>query len=477
MEKDKKRRAFGFGWCCSCSLIVFIAIVTLGSVLPVVLIPREIIVNDTTTTIPTSVLTTSNPSPTTSTSLPTTSPSTTVPGVTPPPIFIISNIVEYSYPKNKFIRMNYTMNEIPISLVVYQESISGVVDWTTKIPCFNTLPITYFVSHTVTIDTIDQSILVNALCLNFTANMTFPHTFKFDTNGNLLWRTQLSPAVLSFFYSGSYRSTIIGNDIIFAYGVSSFSGGIIKIDKSNGNILNLKNQTQLASFCTNFSNYNLESVTRMENNTLLHHIVKFITTSQSQFCLVYTDLNFNLIRIVEGNYFTLNTIFTSKEYYFNTTDGSHTAINTPQATTGFFEMVKYNSSGSFISNYNVPVFSDRLYGRDPYSQRYPFVFYNGFHYSMIGWLRLGNVLPQTQTTQMAKYDFINNNFQFGPDILLATYPSVGGPLGIARNAYYFTSPQLLNNSLVFAAYQGLFLEPNSPNKYQFIQYYQFPITI
>lgn len=458
--EQKRRRRFGFGLCCS--LFGLIAIVVLGSVLPVVLIPISTTSNETTLVTTTSIVPTTTEGTTTyivptTTVVPTTSPIFT------PSFFQFSNIVEYSFPKNKFIRMNYTQNEIPISLVVYQESEFGMVDWETKIPCFNiSTPISGFNGNKVTIDTSDQSILVNALCLNFTANMTFSHTFKFDTNGNLLWRTQLPTRQNTF----SERNIISGNNIFFIQTFPTFftTYALLKLDKISGTILNLQNDTYFSSFCNNIpaAEFYIRAFSLMENNTLFVYMQRDLALPASDsFCSVFIDQNYNFVRRIQADYPSSTTRYIN--FYLNTTNGGHTLYLAD------IQMIKYDGNGNLVANFDLPNPPGRLYLQALSNLRYELVFYNGFHYMMVGWRSTpGSTVPYNQTIQLGKYDFINNIAQLGPDILIASFPN---STTYFRDFYFLTSPQLFNNSLLLAGYQG-----TSVTRYQFKQYYQFPIT-
>lgn len=136
MEDDKKRRRrrrlAGFGVCCFPFLIAIILISTL--------VPTLAFRSTTDDTNSTNVTTTMID--TTTSSYTTTGSSTTAVGTTSPtfsnPVyqFYSSNMMDYSQSKNKFVNFNFTIDELPIKLVVTQTDVMGVIDWQTKYPVF-----------------------------------------------------------------------------------------------------------------------------------------------------------------------------------------------------------------------------------------------------------------------------------------------------------------------------------------------------
>ena len=118
MEDDKKRRRrrrlAGFGVCCFPFLIAIILISTL--------VPTLAFRNTTDDTNSTNVTTTMID--TTTTGGTTTAVGTTSPTFSNPVYqFYSSNMMDYSQSKNKFVNFNFTIDELPIKLVVTQTDV------------------------------------------------------------------------------------------------------------------------------------------------------------------------------------------------------------------------------------------------------------------------------------------------------------------------------------------------------------------
>lgn len=454
MEDDKKRRRrrrlAGFGVCCFPFLIAIILISTLVPTLAF----RSTTDDTNSTNVTTTMIDTTTSSsgttggtttsgPTTTTAVETTSPAFSNPVYR----FFSSNMMDYSQSKNKFVNFNFTIDELPIKLVVTQTDVMGVVDWQTKHPVFPNYMTFASISlawNCLTIDQNTNDIYIVTLCHNASSpspNATTFCMFKFDTNGIFKWQTYLSNGVLvhsgRFLIHNQYIYYAKGNAILATTPMLVF-----KIDTITGNVVNV---TSVSSGCPGNIRTGRPELLN-DNVTLIFLSTTF--PSPFRYCVIRTDLNLNVQSSILGDVLpTLSADILNN--IINKTDGSFYAISPDYFT-------YYNTSANLIFS-NISTNSSRVYipGPNPSSIDESFVKHNGAYYAVVTFRVIPtSISPQTVTLQLLKVVLENNTAQLGPEILLQTYPTYAN-LSIAER-YTYTTPTIYNgNYLAFLNYTDI----------------------